>query len=153
MDNDNFNRVPSNISSVIDLLEDKGISWGHYQEDMPYSGFEGVAWVNQLNGANDYVRKHSKQLFWELLFTTSLYRFRLFDFIGGLHLILSWRMRSPSLHRTLADAEEMLRSCHQLRLRDQRPQPPSQHKKSHHVLQRPSGEQAAAVDVHHPKYE
>ena len=60
MDNDNFNRIPSNISSVIDLLEDKGISWGHYQEDMPYSGFEGIAWVNQHNGANDYVRKHSK---------------------------------------------------------------------------------------------
>lgn len=59
MDNDNFNRIPSNISSVIDLLEDKGISWGHYQEDMPYSGFEGIAWVNQRNGANDYVRKHS----------------------------------------------------------------------------------------------
>ncbi|MCJ1470779.1 hypothetical protein MMC07_009426 [Pseudocyphellaria aurata] len=58
MDNDNFNQIPSNISSVIDLLEDKGISWGHYQEDLPYSGFEGIAWVNQRNGANDYVRKH-----------------------------------------------------------------------------------------------
>lgn len=58
MDNDNFNQIPSNISSVVDLLEDKGISWGHYQEDMPYSGFEGIAWVNQRNGANDYVRKH-----------------------------------------------------------------------------------------------
>lgn len=62
-------------------------------------------------------------------------------------------MRSPSLKRTLAEAEEMLRPGHQLRLRDQRPQPPSQYKKSHHVLQRSSGEQAAAVDVHHPKYE
>jgi hypothetical protein len=29
------------------------------QEDMPYSGFEGFAWVNQKNGANDYVRKHN----------------------------------------------------------------------------------------------
>jgi len=29
-----------------------------YQEDMPYSGFEGFGWVNQKNGANDYVRKH-----------------------------------------------------------------------------------------------
>ena len=58
MDNDNFNEVPSNISSVIDLLEDKGISWGHYQEDMPYTGFEGFAWVNQQTHKNDYVRKH-----------------------------------------------------------------------------------------------
>lgn len=61
MDNDKFNQIPSNISSVVDLLEDKGISWGHYEEDMPYSGFEGIAWVNQRNGANDYVRKHSKR--------------------------------------------------------------------------------------------
>ena len=46
------------MSTVVDLLEDKGISWGLYQEDMPYSGFQGLAWVNQKNGANDYVRKH-----------------------------------------------------------------------------------------------
>jgi acid phosphatase len=56
---DEFRALPSNVSSVIDLLEDKGISWGEYQEDMPYSGFEGFAWVNQQNGANDYVRKHN----------------------------------------------------------------------------------------------
>lgn len=58
MDNDNFNQVPSNISSVIDLLEDQGISWGHYQEDLPYTGFEGFAWINQRTHQNDYVRKH-----------------------------------------------------------------------------------------------
>lgn len=34
------------------------LGWGLYQEDMPYSGFEGFGWVNQKNGANDYVRKH-----------------------------------------------------------------------------------------------
>lgn len=40
MDNDNFNQVADNVSTVVDLLEDKGISWGSYQEDMPYTGFE-----------------------------------------------------------------------------------------------------------------
>src|ERR1700761_1856324 len=59
MDNDNFNALPENVSTVIDLLEDRGISWGEYQEDQPYTGFEGMAWVNQQNGANDYVRKHN----------------------------------------------------------------------------------------------
>ena len=29
-----------------------------YQEDMPYTGYEGFDWVNQETGANDYVRKH-----------------------------------------------------------------------------------------------
>ena len=32
--NDNLNAVTSNVSTVIDLLEDKGISWAEYQEDM-----------------------------------------------------------------------------------------------------------------------
>ena len=59
MDNDNFNQVPSNVSTLIDLLEDRGISWAEYQEDMPYSGFEGYSWINQKTGANDYVRKHN----------------------------------------------------------------------------------------------
>lgn len=57
-DNDDFKRIDANVSSVVDLLEDKGISWATYQEDMPYSGFEGKAYVNQETKANDYVRKH-----------------------------------------------------------------------------------------------
>lgn len=36
-----------------------GISWGTYEEDMPYTGFEGFSWVNQETMANDYVRKHN----------------------------------------------------------------------------------------------
>ncbi|KAH6654882.1 acid phosphatase [Truncatella angustata] len=59
MQNDNFNQVDANVSTIVDLLEDKGITWGEYQEDMPYTGFEGMAWVNQETGANDYVRKHN----------------------------------------------------------------------------------------------
>ncbi|KAI0394000.1 acid phosphatase phoa [Xylariaceae sp. FL0594] len=59
MQHDDFTQIAKNISTVIDLLEDKGISWGHYQEDQPFTGFEGKAWVNQKNGKNDYVRKHN----------------------------------------------------------------------------------------------
>lgn len=59
MNNDDLTTVDSNVSTIVDLLEDKGIAWGEYQEDMPYTGFEGKAWVNQVTGANDYVRKHN----------------------------------------------------------------------------------------------
>lgn len=38
---DNLNSNPSYVFSVVDLLEDKQISWAEYQEDMPYSGFTG----------------------------------------------------------------------------------------------------------------
>ncbi|KAK5721396.1 hypothetical protein LTR17_014607 [Elasticomyces elasticus] len=59
MDNDNFNQIDANVSTVMDLLEARGISWGSYQEDMPYTGFEGFAWPNQETKKNDYVRKHN----------------------------------------------------------------------------------------------
>jgi acid phosphatase len=62
LDGDPFESVPSNVSSVVDLLEDKGISWSLYQEDMPYSGYQGFSWVNQKTGANDYVRKHKSNI-------------------------------------------------------------------------------------------
>ncbi|KAI1170068.1 acid phosphatase phoa [Nemania sp. FL0916] len=59
MQNDDFSQVDKNVSTIIDLLEHKGISWAHYQEDQPYSGFQGFAWINHQNGKNDYVRKHN----------------------------------------------------------------------------------------------
>lgn len=55
---DLFSRISSSARTIVDLLEAKGISWSEYEEDMPYSGFEGD-YVNQVNGANDYVRKHN----------------------------------------------------------------------------------------------
>ena len=32
VNHDNMINIPSNVSTVVDLLEDKGISWGEYQE-------------------------------------------------------------------------------------------------------------------------
>ncbi|KAG6808338.1 hypothetical protein H0H93_000245, partial [Arthromyces matolae] len=58
LDSDNTVAVPSNVSTIVDLLEDKGISWAEYQEDMPSTGFTGN-YPNAKTGANDYVRKHN----------------------------------------------------------------------------------------------
>ncbi|KAJ9143073.1 Phosphoesterase family-domain-containing protein [Pleurostoma richardsiae] len=55
---DDFTRIDSDTPTIVDSLEAAGISWSLYQEDMPYSGFEGN-YVNQETGANDYVRKHN----------------------------------------------------------------------------------------------
>ncbi len=64
MDHDDFFSYPANISTVVDLLDTKAISWGSYQEDMPYPGFAGFNFSNQKTFANDYVRKHNPlQLF------------------------------------------------------------------------------------------
>jgi hypothetical protein len=46
-----FFRISRKYRTLVDLLDDKGVSWGLYQEDMPYTGFQGD-WVNQKTGAN-----------------------------------------------------------------------------------------------------
>ncbi|OCK75113.1 phosphoesterase-domain-containing protein [Lepidopterella palustris CBS 459.81] len=55
---DSFTRISKSKKTIVDLLDAQGISWSEYQEDLPYSGFEGN-YVNQNTGANDYVRKHN----------------------------------------------------------------------------------------------
>ncbi|CDO95216.1 unnamed protein product [Kluyveromyces dobzhanskii CBS 2104] len=59
LDDDRFIALPSNVSTIVDLLDTKGISWAEYQEHSPYAGFEGFNYSNQETFANDYVRKHN----------------------------------------------------------------------------------------------
>jgi acid phosphatase len=59
MNNDDFHQIPSNVSTVADLLDARGISWGEYQEGLPYAGFQGFNYSNQQTFHNDYVRKHN----------------------------------------------------------------------------------------------
>jgi acid phosphatase len=59
INHDDMIEIPSNVSTIVDLLEAKKISWGAYQEDMPYTGYQGFDYRNQKTGANDYVRKHN----------------------------------------------------------------------------------------------
>ncbi|GME74008.1 unnamed protein product [[Candida] boidinii] len=59
LDDDRFIALPENISTIVDLLEEKGISWAEYQEHLPYTGFQGFNYSNQETFANDYVRKHN----------------------------------------------------------------------------------------------
>ncbi|KAJ5586951.1 Acid phosphatase [Penicillium hispanicum] len=59
MDNDDFNQMPANVSSIADLLDTKSISWAEYQEHIPYAGFQGYNYSNQDTYAPDYVRKHN----------------------------------------------------------------------------------------------
>ena len=65
MDNDDFHSIPEDISTVVDLLDTKGISWAEYQEDIPYPGFQGFNFSNQKTFANDYVRKHDPLILYQ----------------------------------------------------------------------------------------
>jgi len=61
LDGDGLCYIDGSVSSIYDLLDTKGISYGEYQEDMPYAGFEGFGYTSVINNktANDYVRKHN----------------------------------------------------------------------------------------------
>lgn len=55
---DDLRSIPAPVASVVDILEEGGISWGEYQEDMPYTGFTGYNYTNPATDYVDYVRKH-----------------------------------------------------------------------------------------------
>lgn len=56
---DVLHAIPAPVLTVVDILEANGISWGEYQEDMPYAGFQGFNYTNPANNYVDYVRKHN----------------------------------------------------------------------------------------------
>ncbi|KAI9462672.1 phosphoesterase family-domain-containing protein [Russula earlei] len=71
MSDDNLYHIPSNISTVVDLLEAKNISWASYQENMPFDGYEGFNFAskNYVNtSAPDYIyyaRKHNPTIIYD----------------------------------------------------------------------------------------
>jgi acid phosphatase len=54
LNHDIFVLVNKNVSTIVDLLEDKGIGWGNYNRGLPYNGFQGYKYDAGL-----YERKHN----------------------------------------------------------------------------------------------
>ena len=54
---DDLTYIPNNMSTIVDLLEAKNISWSSYQENMPTDGYPGYTFTNP-DGYTYYVRKH-----------------------------------------------------------------------------------------------
>lgn len=72
--------VPSNMSTIVDLLDEKAISWAEYQENMPDDGYAGFNYTNS-NGYTYYVRKHNPLVIYDSvgLNTTRAARIRNFN--------------------------------------------------------------------------
>ncbi|KAJ7617125.1 phosphoesterase family-domain-containing protein [Roridomyces roridus] len=68
---DNMYHIPSNISCVVDLLEDRGVSWATYQENMPTDSFYGYSYTqpNYINSSAApyiyYYRKHNPLIIYD----------------------------------------------------------------------------------------
>ncbi|TFK33657.1 acid phosphatase [Crucibulum laeve] len=102
MDNDNLNRIPENISSIVDLLEEKSISWGEYQQDMPETGFQGFSFNNPVTGAGDYVRKHDPLIIFDSVANNSgrssnIKNFTLFNEDLANNKLPQWMFITPNL--------------------------------------------------------
>ncbi|KAL5113904.1 hypothetical protein ACEQ8H_008225 [Pleosporales sp. CAS-2024a] len=65
LDHDDEVRIPAPVSTLVDLLEDKGVRWAVYEEDMPSVGFAGNTYRNPITGANMYVRKHNPAILYD----------------------------------------------------------------------------------------
>jgi hypothetical protein len=57
LNSDSYIQVNQNVSTIVDLLEDRGVSWSDYNEGLPYSGFDGFSYNNPVEGP--YERKHN----------------------------------------------------------------------------------------------
>jgi len=72
---DSFYNIPSNISTIVDVLEAKNISWASYQESMPSDGFQGFNFTsnNYVNTSAPpytyYVRKHNPLIIYDSIAT------------------------------------------------------------------------------------
>ncbi|KAJ2985251.1 hypothetical protein NUW58_g5638 [Xylaria curta] len=98
---DGFRRISPDTETIVDLLEAAQVSWSIYQEDMPYSGFQGN-YVNQRNGANDYVRKHNPLVSYDSVGTdinrlAKTKNFTLFDRDLRANTLPQWMFITPNM--------------------------------------------------------
>ncbi|KAI5459651.1 phosphoesterase family-domain-containing protein [Mariannaea sp. PMI_226] len=64
LQNDGDHQVPANISTLIDLLDAKQISWAQYEEDLPSDEL-------QMPDASSYLRKHNPMVIYDSISNNS----------------------------------------------------------------------------------
>ncbi|KAI1084059.1 putative acid phosphatase Pho610 [Whalleya microplaca] len=71
LDHDEVVRIPRNVSTVVDLLDAKHISWGGYFEGIPGPGYMAEGSIDH-SGTWDYVRKHNHYVSYDSVNTEGL---------------------------------------------------------------------------------
>ncbi|KAF8589088.1 hypothetical protein K439DRAFT_1658077 [Ramaria rubella] len=116
MPDDKFYSVPENISTVVDLLEAKHISWASYQESMPTDGFVGGSFLqpNYLDPSAPpyryYFRKHNPLIIYDSVSTIPerAARHRNFnDFAADINasVIPQWAFITPNIVNDAHDTD------------------------------------------------
>ncbi|KAG6334228.1 hypothetical protein ID866_4858 [Astraeus odoratus] len=98
---DDLTHIPTNISTVVDLLEQKNISWAEYQENMPTDGYEPFNYTNPDNYTY-YVRKHNPLIIFDSVgnVTTRAARIRNFNDFAydvGNNTLPQWIFVTPNM--------------------------------------------------------
>ncbi|KIJ21416.1 hypothetical protein PAXINDRAFT_94998 [Paxillus involutus ATCC 200175] len=93
--------IPNNMSTVVDLLDEKDISWAMYQENMPTDDYAGFNFTNP-DGYTYYVRKHNPLVIYDsvALNSTRGPRIRNFNDFAvdlGNNTIPQWVFVTPNL--------------------------------------------------------
>ncbi|ORE03072.1 phosphoesterase-domain-containing protein, partial [Rhizopus microsporus var. microsporus] len=73
IDNDDYYNIPANVTTIYDLLENKGLTWKVYQENIPSVGYTGYK-------SGTYVRKHNPAVIFD---SVGLNKTRLQNIVGG----------------------------------------------------------------------
>ncbi|KAG8220160.1 phosphoesterase family-domain-containing protein [Butyriboletus roseoflavus] len=99
---DNLEYIPNNISTIVDLLDLKSISWSEYQENMPSDGYGGFNYTNSDTNYTYYVRKHNPLVIYNSvgLNTTRAPRIRNFNDFAvdlGNNSLSQWIFVTPNL--------------------------------------------------------
>ncbi|KAH7921158.1 hypothetical protein BV22DRAFT_1038992 [Leucogyrophana mollusca] len=107
---DDFEAVPNNISTIVDLLDQKSISWSAYQENMPTDGYGGYNYTNQADGYTYYVRKHNPLIIYDSVSqnTTRTGRIRNFNDFAvdlGNNSLSQWVFVTPNLRNDGHDTD------------------------------------------------
>ncbi|KAI0069467.1 hypothetical protein K474DRAFT_1670815 [Panus rudis PR-1116 ss-1] len=116
MGDDDLYHIPANVSTVIDLLAAKHISWATYQENLPTDGFLGYDFFseNYLNSSAPpyryYMRKHNPPVVFDSVTSNSSRRARIRnfnDFAADLNAsaIPQWTFFTPNLVNDAHDTD------------------------------------------------
>ncbi|KAG1738600.1 phosphoesterase family-domain-containing protein [Suillus paluster] len=105
---DSLEYIPTNISTVVDLLDQKNISWASYQENMPTDGYTGYNYTNAADGYTYYVRKHNPLIIYDSVATipTRAARIRNFNDFAvdvGNNSLSQWIFITPNLRNDAHD--------------------------------------------------
>ncbi|KAG1758028.1 phosphoesterase family-domain-containing protein [Suillus lakei] len=98
---DNLEAIPTNMSTVVDLLDQKNISWATYQENMPTDGYGAYNFTNSDNYTY-YVRKHNPLVIYDSVanISTRAARIRNFNDFAvdvGNNSLSQWIFVTPNL--------------------------------------------------------